>query len=153
LEDAQLALPYPIGGAAIAQLWNAHGRDAVDALFERPPRALVDWLVERGLTKPQASALELLDCAPPRAPDGYAVYAVDSWGATGAFALLAAANELEPQTPAALRADAIVAYVPADMGSTAATRVAWRLRFSNRAFATTVEQYVQALGFTTRVFD
>jgi hypothetical protein len=133
-----LNLPYSIGGRYVQRVWANYDREHVDALFETPPLALVDWLAGYGEEMPKPSLLEPLDCAPPLAPDGFALEALDSLGVSGAVALITAAGgRPDLKVSQDLRADALAVYVrTGQVPALDTTLVFWRLRFRTDAAAT-----------------
>jgi hypothetical protein len=148
LASSALLLPYSVGAHFVGDAWSEYDRAHVDALFDTAPHSVVDWLA--GYHGPlddslQSSLLQPLDCGPPEAPDGYALEELDSFGVTGALALLAAAGTVSDYDLVSnLRGDALALYVTAgadDIGK-APVLVAWRLRFdrasSASAFATAI---------------
>jgi hypothetical protein len=138
LSAAALNLPYSIGGRYVARVWANYDREHVEALFETPALALVDWLAGYGEEMPKPSLLEPLDCAPPLAPEGFALEALDTLGVTGAVALITAAGgRPDLKLPQDLRADALAVYVRSGEEPTLdTTLVFWRLRFRTDAAAT-----------------
>ncbi len=133
LVDALQFLPYLVGGRYIGELWERDGRGPVDALYDDVPEALADW-IDRDGEPAQDSATEPLECAPPLAPPGFTLYAIDSFGAAGAYALLAAAKQLSLSLPARLRSDRIAVYLNEGEPNTAVI-VVWRMRFASEEAA------------------
>jgi hypothetical protein len=101
---------------------------------------------------PAPTLVEALDCGPPEAPSGYVLEVLDSFGPTGALALLAAAEPATDLTlTAALRGDAIAIYDKPDAGDSSVL-VAWRLRFDNAGSAREFASVIGSLGFASQVF-
>jgi hypothetical protein len=152
LQTAALILPYAVGTRYVGQVWNAYDRAHVDDLFAQAPRAVVDWLAGYGKDMPAPTLVEALDCGPPEAPSGYVLEVLDSFGPTGALALLAAAEPATDLTlTAALRGDAIAIYDKPDAGDSSVL-VAWRLRFDNAGSAREFASVIGSLGFASQVF-
>lgn len=152
LQTAALILPYAVGTRYVGQVWNGYDRAHVDDLFAQAPRAVVDWLAGYGQDMPAPTLVEALDCGPPEAPSGYVLEVLDSFGPTGALALLAAAEPASDLTlTAALRGDAIAVYDKPETGDSSVL-VAWRLRFDTADSAREFASIIGSLGFSSRVF-
>lgn len=151
---ARQFLPYGIGGQYVSDLWSDDNREDVDLLFEEWPHAFADWMLAE-TWKPIDNTKQKLKCAPPLAPAGFSVYALDSFGASGAFALLAAAKEADPDLAAELRNDAFAVYVEtAGMSAPSEARAigVWRLQFSSASVAADFLDAIASLDLDTRTF-
>jgi hypothetical protein len=147
-------LPYGIGGRYVSDLWSDDHREDVDALFEEWPHAFSDWMLAE-TWNPIPASKPKLTCAPPRAPDGFSVYELDSFGAAGAFALLSAAGEMDLDLASKLRNDAFAVYVEnagMDEPSKARAIGVWRLRFSDAATLAQFKAAIADLDLDTQTF-
>jgi hypothetical protein len=128
LSAAALNLPYTIGGRYVAEVWDDYDRDHVEGLYETPPLALIDWLSGYGDGRPNPTQIEALDCAPPLAPDGWQLAALDSLGVTGIVALMGATGSSSLRLAEDLVGDALAVYVRGDAAPESSVLI-WRLRF------------------------
>jgi hypothetical protein len=151
---AMQVLPYSVGGRYVARV-ALDGRSAVDELFDDWPRAFCDWMTTDVWN--QADTLQQpLDCAPPLAPEGFSLYEVERFGSAGAFALLAAAGDIDAKLAASLRNDAFAVYVDSAEPSTpseARSIGVWRLRFESSSATTQFVKAIVPLDLETQQFD
>ncbi len=153
-------LPYWFGTGYVAAVWNGYGHDKVDALFDAPPAALLDFIAGYGNGRVPPTRIEPLHCGPPAAPDGFSLYALDSFGVAGALALLRASNpdnaavSSDYQLASGLRNDAIAVYAPTGSGNAPVNAVlfAWRLGMSATSETHTLADRLRWRGFGVAEF-
>jgi hypothetical protein len=153
LAVAVVGLPYVFGTPYIVKAWDLTNRGRVDALFDDAPTSAVDWLGGYGDDGPLPSLSEELDCGPPPAPDDFELVGLDSYGISGAAALLSAAGYTAELTLVrTLVADAIGIYRSGE-GDDMKALAAWRLRFQTSASATAFVNALKSLELESRSFD
>ena len=151
---ARQFLPYGVGGRYVSDVWSDDNREDVDLLFEEWPHAFADWMLAE-TWNPVDNKKQKLTCAPPLAPNGFSLYEVDSFGASGAFALLAAAKDIDRELASELRNDAFAVYID-DAGMSAPSEAraigVWRLQFSSASVAADFLDAIATLDLDTRTF-
>lgn len=139
--QAQLVLPYPVGGRAIAEAYLARNIAGVRAYYSARPRTLNTWVqYDKNLTLPVA-----LTCTRPDAPAGHDVIGTDSLGFTALLALFVKLGLTGLAPYDAARSWANDSYaIFGEPGSTSAAAVAWRIRLSDEAAASALETQLRA---------
>lgn len=150
---ARQSLPYPVGGRYVADAWNGYDRQHVDKLLDAPPVHLSDLIAGYGPGKVAPSLVQPLDCGPPTAPAGFTLFSLDSFGVTGAAALLLANDPNGPNaSPGVLFEDAsrlvndaiaVYATVKDKTNPVTPVLVAWRMRFES---ASALDAFVNDLS-------
>jgi hypothetical protein len=138
--EAQLVLPYPVGGRPIAIAYDLRGAAGVAAYFQAWPDTLAEWVdgARRNLPVSQR-------CMYPDAPAAYQRIVLDSYGATGLIALevvLGADGPTAYERARAWAADSIAVFAPLDQGAQAA--LAWRITLTSPSNAQALLARVQA---------
>jgi hypothetical protein len=147
LIDATELLPYPVGGARVAQLDVGEGPSSVEELFGDPPLALRWWIDDAPAGLPFA-----LDCDLPAPPDGFERFDEDRLGFGGLLAYRTAQGDNGMQAYLAAqswRADHIAAY--GDMDDPDQVAVAWRLELEDESAAADVASLADAAGLAASV--
>jgi hypothetical protein len=138
--EAQLVLPYPVGGRPLAQAYDQRGYAGIAPYFQAWPDTLAEWIEPTRTNLPAAQR-----CQAPDPPVGYQRIVLDSYGATGLIALeavLGADGATAYQRASAWSADSIAVFAPIDQSIQAA--IAWRITLSNASLAQALLARVQA---------
>ncbi|HEX6244058.1 MAG TPA: hypothetical protein VFZ61_24250 [Polyangiales bacterium] len=142
LIDAAELLPYPVGGARVAQLHVEEGPASIEALFDQPPLALRWWTLDAPAGLPFD-----LECDLPPAPEGYERFDEDRLGFGGLLAYHAAQGDngmLAFNAAQSWRADQLATYGALDDSQRVA--VAWRLTLASEIDATNLARLAVASG-------
>lgn len=142
--EAELTLPYPVGGLPVANAYLASGSAGVQAFFQTRPSSLIGWVQ---LGRGTDTALPLpLSCDLPDAPAGYTRTAYDRLGGTGLIALytrLGLDGSAAFEAAAAWTSDSFTVFAPTDVTAIGAAFV-WRIGFTDEAAAMTLERLLMA---------
>ncbi|HKU38888.1 MAG TPA: hypothetical protein VJR89_12095 [Polyangiales bacterium] len=144
-------LPYSVGGRYVARVWEQSEQDGVEALFEAAPPTAADW-IDGDVSDPERSRGEPLDCGPPLAPPGFALYELDRLGAAGVIAMLGAHDAVDLSLAGELANDAFALYVSEGAADPATAPVigVWRLRFRTARAIDSFEQVLNRAGLSPR---
>jgi hypothetical protein len=132
--DAMQLLPYPVGLRFLIGPWLESGQSAIDALYEAPLLSFGQWTFSPG--PDQLRSADRLTCFPTSGPAGYSAYDHDRLGITALIGLLVTLRELASfafDVSSTLSDDRLVVFRAPDPAQGVA--VAWRLRFSSEAAA------------------
>jgi hypothetical protein len=143
--EAQLVLPYPVGGRPLARAYDQRGYAGIAPYFQAWPDTLAEWVDTTRTNLPAAQR-----CQAPDPPAGYQRIVLDSYGVTGLIALevvLGADGPNALERAGAWSADAIAVFAPLDQSTQAA--LAWRITLTDATAAQALLTRVQAaqLGF------
>lgn len=134
--DLRSSFPYPFGGQVVADRWFLDGRSGVHDLYDDPPpsTAAVLRILDDGTP---GDAVDIPGLAADELPEGWSSLGEDTLGAWLVFAF-ARRSGLGEATALALARDWIGDHILFAGGPTDAdAALAWRLRFSTDAAATT----------------
>jgi len=139
--EAQLVLPYPVGGRPIAEAYVTKGITGVQGFYTALPPTLTSWVeFDKNPHLPVA-----LTCSAPDGPAGYVAVGVDRLGFTGLIALFTKLGLTGRAAFDAARSWTNDSYaVFGAMGSELAAAVAWRIRLSDEATTTSLETQLRA---------
>jgi hypothetical protein len=141
-------MAYPVGTDYLSAAWVDNGQTAIDALYEHPYRALLDWTVQYARA-PHPTMAEPLDCYPTGAPPGFVADDHDTFGMAGALALLVATGDTASNAWSASsdwRNDSVVAFRPdTDPADPTRSALAWRVRWATAQAAQSFEASVRAV--------
>jgi hypothetical protein len=135
-------MPYPVGGARVAELHLEYGPEEIQKQFSRPLLALRSWVDDA----PPGLPLQL-DCDLPAAAPGYKRKDPDRLGYGGLMAYRIAQGEagMSAYTTAEhWRGDSIASY--ASETDPEAVAVVWRVRLDNSAAADSLAAFARAAG-------
>ena len=142
--EAELSLPYPVGGLPVANAYLASGSAGVQAYFQTRPTSLIGWVqLGNGIS----TSLPLpLSCDLPDAPAGYARTAFDRLGGTGLIALytrLGLNASAAFQTARAWTGDSFTVFAPSN-GTEVNAAFVWRIGLTDEAAAMNLERLLLA---------
>ena len=141
--EAELVLPYPVGGLPVAEAYFSGGSGGIQALYRAPATTLTGW-VQRDVTGAPALPVPL-SCDMPDPPSGYARSEFDRLGGTGLIALYTRLGLRGSQAYEAARAwtnDSFTVFAP--MGTDVSAAFAWRIGLLDEAAASTLESQLRA---------
>jgi hypothetical protein len=139
--EAQLVLPYPVGGRPIAEAYAARSIAGVRGFYSAPPKTLNSWVqFDKNIVLPVG-----LSCARPDAPAGYDVIGTDNLGFTALIALYIKLGLTGSAAYDAARSWANDSYaIFGEPGSELVAAVAWRIRLSDEPAASGLEAQLRA---------
>ncbi|HEX5656359.1 MAG TPA: hypothetical protein VFX59_04155 [Polyangiales bacterium] len=138
--EAQLGLPYPIGGRPLAIAYSQRGYAGVAPYFQAWPDTLAEWIDPARANLPVAQR-----CLYPDPPAAYQRIVLDSYGATGLIALevvLGADGPTAYDRARAWTADSMAVFAPLDQSIQAA--IAWRITLGSAVAAQALLARLQA---------
>ena len=139
-------LPYSLSLNALTNAWERGGHSHVNAYFDQPPSAALDW--QNDGTGPIWPSRPELQCYPPLAPDGYELLTTDSLGLLGLYSLLGAQERASVTGAKGWRNDVFAVYAEkaAETADSLGVQAVWRIDFEDSASAEAFADRIADLG-------